>query len=89
MRFTLLINIYSSSVVVVAENPVVSRSKQLRNSHTVIHLVLLCPDRLLYAARVGSSYGSLVIPTCSNKICMHKSMQALHVYVHLVIDLEV
>lgn len=79
----LLINIYSSNVAAVAENPVVSRSKQLRNSHTVIHLVFPCPDMLLYAARVGSSYGSLVIPTYSNKICMHKSMPALQVHFYI------
>ena len=79
----LLINIHSSSVAAVAENPVVSRSKQLRNSHTVIHLVFLCPDRLLYAARVESFNGSLVMPTHSNKICMHKYMQALHVHFYL------
>ena len=75
----LLNNISSSSVLAVAENPVVSRFKQLWNSHTVIHLVFLCPERL-YAARVGSSYGSLVIAIHSNKICMHKSMQSLHVH---------
>ena len=79
----MLINIYSSSVLAVAENPVVSRSKQLRNSHTVVHLVFLCLDRLSYAAaRVGSFYGSLVIPH-SNKNCMHKSMQTLHVHFYV------
>lgn len=58
----------------VAESPAVSRSKQLWNRRTVLHLVFLCPDEL-YAACVGSFCHNLVIPTRSNKICMHKSMR--------------
>lgn len=63
----------------VAESPAVSRFKELWNKRAVLHLVFLCPDELLDGACVGSFCHNLVIPTHSNKICMHKSMRALHV----------